>query len=141
MIIKIKKLHSEAVIPTYAKYGDAGLDLTAVAMNINEEGGYVEYNTGLAVEIPYGYVGLLFPRSSVTKTDFMLGNSVGVLDAGYRGEISFRFRKVANTRSMYSIGDRVGQLVIIPFPQITPVEVTSLSDSDRGVGKYGSTGA
>jgi len=140
MIVKVKKLHPSAVIPTYAKNGDAALDLTAISKEWDEEKGLVIFGTGLAFEIPQGYVGLLFPRSSVIKTPLILANSVGVLDAGYRGEVKFMFRPVDRARKNYEIGDRVGQIIIIPFPQITFVEALKLSDSDRGEGGFGSTG-
>lgn len=80
MEVKIKKLNENAVIPTYAKDGDAGMDLTATSKSFDEYGNVV-YGTGLAFEIPKGYVGLLFPRSSNAKTELFLTNSVGVLDS------------------------------------------------------------
>lgn len=80
MEVKIKKLNENAIIPTYAKEGDAGMDLTATSKSFDEYGNVV-YGTGLAFEIPKGYVGLLFPRSSNAKTDLFLTNSVGVLDS------------------------------------------------------------
>ena len=135
MIIKIKKTHPNAVIPAYATDGDAGMDLTAVAFT--EKGMNVTYHTGLSVEIPPGYVGLLFPRSSIYKKDQMLTNSVGVIDSGYRGEIMMKF-----TRSVeqYCIGDRIGQIIILPYPQIKFKEVSELSTSQRSGGGFGSTG-
>jgi dUTP pyrophosphatase len=81
MQVKVKKMHAEAVIPSYAKSGDAGLDLTAVSEEWNEDNSMVTYGTGLSIEIPEGYVGLLFPRSSVCKTSLNLSNSVGVIDS------------------------------------------------------------
>ena len=144
MVVKIKKLVENAVIPAYSKKGDAGLDLTAVSKTIDENSNIV-YGTGLAVEIPEGFVGLLFPRSSNSKMDLILTNSVGVIDSGYRGEIELRYKLVGNgvTPSIvgtYNIGDRVGQLVIIPYPSIEFEEVTELSTTERNTGGYGSTG-
>ena len=139
MKVRIKKLHREAVIPRYAKPGDAGLDLTAVDVS-NDQYGCLTYHTGLAVEIPSGHVGLLFPRSSVYKTGQTLTNCVGVIDSGYRGEIMMKFTLSGN-RSEYEIGDRIGQLIIMPFPSIDFVEVADLSSTDRGDGGYGSTGS
>ena len=92
MKIKIKKLHPEAIIPSYATQGDAGMDMTAITAQIDKSGLFIEYGTGLAVEIPEGYVGLLFPRSSLSKTSLVLANHVGVIDSGYRGEIKFRIK-------------------------------------------------
>ena len=138
MKIKILKLHSSAVIPKYSKFGDAGMDLTAITVSENqEEENYITYHTGLSMEIPIGYVGLLFPRSSVYKTGQSLANSVGVVDSGYRGEIMLKFKKGFGR---YNVGDRVGQIIILPYPAIQFEEVEELSLSDRGEGGFGSTG-
>lgn len=136
MRVKIKKLHPNAVIPKYAKPGDAGLDLTAIG--IEEKGNHITYHTGLVMEIPQGYVGLLFPRSSVYKTHQMLSNCVGVIDSGYRGEIMMKFTR---SRDQYVIGSKIGQLIIMPYPHIEFEEVDQLSDTERGTGGYGSTGS
>ena len=137
MKVKIKKLHPDAVIPSYAKPGDAGMDLTAVWQK--QELDMITYGTGLAIEIPSGHVGLLFPRSSVYKTKMLLTNSVGVIDSGYRGEIMMKF-EMMDSNTKYQPGDRVGQIIVIPYPQIEFQEVEELASSDRGAGGYGSTG-
>lgn len=140
MKVGVKKLHPNAVIPKYAKPGDAGLDLTAVEI-LNDEGFQVTYNTGLAFEIPLGYVGLIFPRSSVRNYQLDLSNCVGVIDSGYRGEVRFTFNKLAGIPSKkYEVGDRIGQMIIMPYPEITLVEMESLSESERGKGGFGSSG-
>lgn len=165
MKVKIKKLHKDAIIPHYAKNGDAGLDLTAVSVKYDEYGNIV-YGTGLAFEIPEGYVGLVFPRSSNAKTNLYLTNSVGVIDSGYRGEVTFKYKVAHNVSSMiqflwqkyvrkmdpmnvrvntlaynvHKVGDRIGQIIIIPYPQIEFVETDELSETERGDGGYGSTG-
>ena len=140
MEVAIKKLHKDAVIPEYAKAGDAGLDLTAVSVETTDD--YYEYGTGLAMEIPRGYVGLIFPRSSISKKDLSLANSVAVIDSGYRGEIKLRFNALKPDWPMkiYEAGDRVGQLVVVPYPQVQLAEVEELSESDRGEGGFGSSG-
>ena len=141
MKVKIKKLHPYAVIPSYAKDGDAGMDLTCID-NYTDEKNCLVYKTGIAVEIPNGYVGLLFPRSSNSKKDLILTNSVGVIDSGYRGEITMKFyptKGLLNCKT-YAMGDRIGQLIIIPYPQIEFEEVEELSETERGAGGYGSTG-
>ena len=145
MKVNVKKLDSNAVVPTYAKHGDAGMDLTATSKSYDENGN-VCYGTQLAFEIPNGFVGLLFPRSSNTKKDLILGNSVGVIDSGYRGEVVFKFRELLPSERdiefgprEYSIGDRIGQIVIMPVPQIEFNVVDDLSTTDRGVGGFGST--
>lgn len=137
MIVKITKTHPEAIVPKYSKPGDAGMDITAVSAVY--ENSYITYNTGLAIEIPFGYVGLLFPRSSVYKTQQSLANSVGVIDSGYRGEIKLKFTRSSDSLE-YNPGDRIGQLMILPYPKIDLVEVEELSETHRGTGGFGSTG-
>src|ERR1700676_3953221 len=122
MKVKFKKLHEDAILPSYAKAGDAGLDMTTIAdglVSLSADGDpgwyYIEYKTGLAVEIPEGFVGLIFPRSSISKSSLILANSVGVCDSGYRGEICFRFKidsglAAGGDVAKYKKGDRIGQL-------------------------------
>ena len=138
MKVKIKKLDERATIPIYAKHGDAGMDLHAIRFQKDSDGNYVYY-TGLSLEIPDGYVGLLFPRSSISKTSHFLRNSVGVIDSGYRGEIMFKFGYGSNIKT-YMVGERVGQLIIMPHPQVEFEEVDDLSDTERGEDGFGSTG-
>ena len=136
----IKKLHPNAVIPTYAKQGDAGMDLVATEI-INEEVFQITYGIGLAMEIPEGFVGLIFPRSSIRKTDLSLTNCVGVIDSGYRGELQATFRKERGVVSKkYEVGDRIAQIMIIPHPDVTFIETDELSSTERGDGGFGSTG-
>lgn len=140
MKVKIKKLYTDAILPTKAHSTDAGWDLYAHSKSFDNKN--IVYGTGVAFEIPEGYVGLLFPRSSNAKTDLLLSNSVGVLDSGYRGEVLFKF-KVARYNYIgdtYDVGDRIGQLIIIPYPEVEFIETDELSDSDRGTGGYGSSG-
>lgn len=168
MLVNIKKLTPEAVIPLYAKEGDAGMDLVATSVDYSNEY-YIEYGTGLAIEIPKGYVGLIFPRSSNSRKDLQLCNSVGVIDSGYRGEVKLRYRRIINPTpkrnfivtdvefqeelnnnvpvprikadfACYDIGDKVGQIIIIPIPFISFNEVQELSETVRGEGGFGSTG-
>ena len=139
MKVKVKKLHPDAVIPKYAKPGDAGLDLTAVSETWNETNTMVTYDTGLSIEIPEGYVGLLFPRSSISKTKLALTNSVGVIDSGYRGPIMFKFNYYEEGM-VYEVGERIGQLIIMPYPQIELEEADELSSTERNAGGFGSTG-
>lgn len=139
MKVKIKRLNKSAVIPKYAKDGDAGLDLTATAYKVNEKGQYV-YTSDLALEIPDGYVGLLFPRSSICKKDLEMTNSVGVIDSNYRGPIKSVFNPTCEDPEIYELGERFAQLIIIPYPKIEFEEVEELSETERGTGGYGSTG-
>ena len=138
--VKFKKLHPQAVMPAYAKKGDAAMDLYAAEIKQDKWGNYV-YLTGVALEIPPGFVGLLFPRSSVSKTSLSLANSVGVVDSGYRGEIMLKYRNHSGINAAYQEGDRVGQLMIMPFPQVELIEVNELSTTERGEGGFGSTGS
>lgn len=156
MKVKIKKLHPDAVIPSYAHATDCGMDLTAVSRTFDEYGNVV-YGFGLAFEIPEGYAGFIFPRSSNYKSGLLLTNCVGIVDSGYRGEVMAKFvtrlnypsyenenkskiRHIYDEDKTYNIGDRVAQMVILPYPKVEFVEVDELSNSDRGDGGYGSTG-
>lgn len=156
MKIKIKKLSENAEVPSYSKRGDAGMDLTATSKWYDDNGNTC-YGTGLAFEIPEGYFGLLVPRSSNAKTDLRLTNSAGILDSGYRGEVMFKYRNdnfskmgggLQNHLMMgdiafnneYEVGDRIGQILVLPYPKIEFEEVEELTDSERGEGGFGSTG-
>lgn len=139
MKVRIKAMHPAAQTPVYAKQGDAGMDLHAVDFEMDKHGNYV-YRTGLAFEIPDGYVGLLFPRSSVSKTGLSLRNSVGVLDSGYRGEVIFKFAG-NSSQPAYEIGDRIGQIIVLPYPEIEFEMVRELNETERGDGGFGSTGS
>lgn len=138
MILNVKRLNDKSALPCYSKKGDAGMDLTCVSLVKSSK--YYEYGTGLAMEIPEGHVGLIFPRSSISKTDHFLRNSVGVIDSGYRGEIKLRMSIPALGETEYKIGDKIGQLIIMKLPWIDIEEVEELSDTDRGEGGFGSTG-
>lgn len=141
MKVKIKKLNDFATIPAYATDGSAGMDITAISKTYDDDGNIV-YGTGLAFEIPQGYVGLLFPRSSNAKMNLILTNSVGVIDSDYRGEVTFKFKRADASceGEQYTIGDRIGQMVIVPYPHIEWEEVKELSATKRGKQGYGSTG-
>lgn len=142
MQIKIKKLNDKAVIPTRGTNGSAGLDLTAVSREYKH--GFIEYDTGLAIELPKNHVGLIFPRSSISNTTLTLCNSVGVLDCDYQGSIKFRFRQTEENQFKqvnYKPGDRIGQLIVIPYPDLEILQVEEFSiKTERGSGGYGSTG-
>lgn len=140
ILVKVKKLVPEAVVPSYSKVGDAGMDLT-ITREIENTTFAVSYGFGIAMEIPKGYVGLVFPRSSVRNTDLILSNCVGVIDSGYRGEIMATFKKTNGLDSIkYKVGERGAQIIILPYPTIYMTEVPELSDSERGTGGFGSTG-
>lgn len=139
MKLKFKLLDEKAVKPVKAHDRDAGYDLTATSIKIKKE--YVQYGTSIAFDIPKGYAGLLFPRSSVTDEDLILKNSIGLIDSGYQGEIKFRFMPTTLSLlpEIYEVGDRIGQIVFIKLPEIELVESDEFEDSERGEGGYGST--
>ena len=143
MKIHFKKLDSKAQKPKFGKPGDAGADLVATSVDFSRDNNnQIVYGTGIAVEIPEGMVGLVFPRSSVRNYALSMANSVGVIDSGYRGEImvTFNIKTSHNTRELYKIGDRIAQLIIIPVPLVQYKEVDELSETQRGIDGHGSTG-
>lgn len=160
VVIKFKKLDPKAVIPTYAHDGDVGMDMTAISVEYDEKKDQYIYHTGLACESERGYGLFLFPRSSNCKTEAYLTNSVGIVDSFiYRGEIQFRYKnrdryrkgflewlagKVDTERALrkapYKAGERIGQMVVFPYPQVEVWEFYELSETERGTGGFGSTG-
>lgn len=191
--IKFKKLNENAVIPSYAHYGDVGMDFTAISVEYDEKLDMYIYHTGLAFESDFHYGQFLFPRSSNRKTDAYLCNSVGIADSAiYRGEILFCYKNrdsintiaesKANAAMMeyyttcnveqknlqwwirkgieiyndtkekvyneakelkyapYKVGDKIGQMVMLTYPNVKLIECEDLSSSDRGVNGFGSTG-
>jgi len=143
LLVNIETCHENAEVPEYQQDGDAGMDLKAVEVkkNTSEQ---LWFNTGLKIAIPRGYVGLIFPRSSISTKQLELANSVGVIDSGYRGEIEVRFNKL-NKDSLHQpysavTNDRIAQLIIMPYPKVEFVETESLNfDTSRGSGGFGST--
>ena len=141
--IKIKKLNDFAVVPVYATEGAAGMDMTAISKTYDDHGNIV-YGTGIAMEIPEGYVGIVAPRSSNAKKGLVMGNSIGIIDSDYRGEITFKFKPLpklfGEQMEDYNVGDRIGQITFLAYPKIEFEEVKELSETPRGKGGYGSTG-
>ena len=144
--VKIKKLHKDAVIPKYETVGSVGMDLTATSKKYDEYGNVV-FGTGISIQLPDGYYADLRPRSSISKYDLVLANSVGTIDSDYRGELILKFKPSVyfgvnrgdDDGVMYDVGDRIAQLVILPYPKVSFVEVDELSDTERGTGGFGST--
>jgi len=149
LFVYFKKLHEDAILPEYATPGSAGMDCVTVTDGV-DKGEYIQYKLGFSVKIPEGYVGYLFPRSSISTTDLSLSNSVGVIDSDYRGEVQARFFAKnfsplsktldARTKYKYHKGDRVCQLIIMPIPRVASQWVDELDDTVRGDGGHGSTG-
>lgn len=143
MELKIKRLNDKAIMPIRAHEGDAGLDLTCteITTEINECGQLIlVYHTGLAMTLPTGCVGLLVPRSSICKKSLMQCNSCGILDESYTGEVMFKMKSTTDVvPAVYKVGERIGQLVIVPYYTPTITEVTELENTARGEGGFGST--
>ena len=148
MQVKIKKLDSTAVIPTRGSAYAAGYDLYANIVHPFEDNCIVEIQpgetqkvgTGIALEIPDGYFGAVFARSGLAaKQGLRPANCVGVIDSDYRGEILVAIHNDSDTVQTIQNGDRVAQLVILPYLNIEFEETTELSDTDRGAGGFGST--
>lgn len=142
-VVKFKKLHEKAKLPTYAKEGDAGMDLYAVEPAILRIGDAPRMvATGLACEVPPGYFMSIRERSGLAIRGVRVGG--GVLDSGYRGEIkvilSFQFHRIAGTEVRIEIGDRIAQAIIQPYATATIEEVKELGSSERGSSGWGSTG-
>jgi dUTP pyrophosphatase len=145
MKVNFKKLHPAAQLPKYAKPGDAAMDLYAVEVkkhidSATDEITKLVIDSGIAFEIPKGFVGLVFPRSSIQSTGLRLTNGVGVIDSGYRGSVKAVFDIIDSSLSYYEEGDRFAQLMIIPYPIVEFEEVKELSFTERGEGGFGSTG-
>ena len=143
--VRYKKLQPDAAEPMRGSAFAAGYDLTAVSYEWDDDNNVMVYHTGLAFEIPHGHVGLLFPRSSIYKKDVMLTNCVGVLDSDYRGEVLFkyalRYHMGKDKPVIYEVGERIGQLVVMPVPNVFFLESDTLTETERGTKGYGSTGA
>ena len=135
------KLTDGATLPKHAKQGDAGMDLTSRQTVEIAPQGTVMVGTGVAMEIPEGFVGLVFPRSGLaSKRGVNLTNCVGVIDSGYRGEIKAPLYNAGHETQVVERGERVCQIVIVPFVTCECVKVDELSDTERGDGGFGSTG-
>lgn len=141
--MKIKKIHEKAVVPHYATEGSAGLDLTVIS---DEDTIIIPYQstmlcrTGLAFEIPKGYVGLVYIRSFVgAKLDLVLSNQVGVIDSDYRGEVMLPLRNLGRGARVIESGTRIAQMVITPILSSNIEVVDELTETKRGNGGFGST--
>ena len=144
MRIKVKKIDNRAILPTYGTAFSAGADLYAVCdsdVTIGS-GKTVLIHTGLSVEIPEGYAGLIYARSGLaTKKGLAPANKVGVIDSDYRGEIMVALHNHSGIEQVVAHGERIAQLVITPFLKVDYMETDELSDTARGEGGFGSTGS
>ena len=144
MELRFQRLSDAARLPGVANPGDAGLDLHAAErLTLGPAGGRGSVGTGLAVEIPPGHAGLVLPRSGLAaKHGIALVNAPGLIDSGYRGEIRVLLLNTDPGEPFeIAIGDRVAQLVVVPFVETEPLEVEELSASERGEGGFGSSGS
>lgn len=139
--LPVQRLHPDAVVPTYAHPGDAGLDLTSVTSVTLAPGERAAAPTGLAMAIPEGWVGLVHPRSGLARRyGVTVANAPGTIDAGYRGEVLVLLVNLGDEPVTLEAGERVAQLLLQRVGAAEVVEVTSLDDSSRGTGGFGSTG-
>lgn len=140
--LRFKQLLRDAQLPTRAHDIDSGIDIYAATI-IRNTRTELWFGTGIAVEIPIGFSGLIFPRSSISKIPLTLANSVGVIDPGYRGEIQIRFNRlefIGKNNDDYRIGNRVAQMIIVQVPNFIPVWADELEDSERRADGWGSSG-
>jgi dUTP pyrophosphatase len=140
MNIKIKKLNNDAIIPNYARAWDAGADLYATEDFLLPKRGYGIVPTGIAMEIPNGFVGLIHPRSSLGSRGITVMNAPGTIDAGYRGEIKVILANHTDSDYPVAKGDKIAQLVIQEVVEAHFIESEELNNSDRNIGGFGSTG-
>jgi len=143
MKVKVKKLDQRAVLPTYGSAGAAGADLYALTDgDVTIGAGETRLiGTGLALEIPTGYVGLIYARSGLaTKRGLAPANKVGVIDSDYRGELKVALYNQSGAPQTIAAGERIAQLVIAPYLTADYEEADELTDSKRGAGGFGSTG-
>lgn len=140
MIGRKLKAVCEGEAPAYAHEGDAGLDLRAAEGGAVPAGGSLLVRTGVRVEIPSGCVGLVFPRSGLGSKGITLRNAVGVVDSGYRGEVMAALWNTAGEDFRFEKGDRICQMVVMPYCPCEVVPVDELEGSERGAGGHGSTG-
>lgn len=141
MILKIRKISDEAVIPRYAHFGDAGMDLFSVENCTINPGETRLIKTGISIELPEGYEAQVRPRSGMAlKNSITVLNTPGTIDAGYRGEVGVILINHSNQEFEITKGMKIAQMVISQFTMAIVQEVDELSDSDRGSGGFGSTG-
>ncbi len=139
LVLKIKKLRPDAVMPTYAHSGDAGLDMYTCEAVTVAPGERVTVSTGIAMEIPEGYVGLVWDKSGISIKGG-LKTMGGVVDSPYRGEIMIGIINLSSEPYVFEKGHKVAQMVIQKKENVVVEEVTELSDTSRGQGGFGSTG-
>lgn len=136
--LKIKKMNPEAVLPSYAHPGDVGLDVYSMEEKILNPGEHHIFNVGFAMEFPIGYAAIVKDKGSISKAG--LHSMGGVFDAGYRGEYNIHLVNLSDQSYTVEKGDKIAQLIIYPVEIAGIEEVSDLSDSSRGDGRYGSTG-
>lgn len=139
--LPVQRLHPDAVVPSYAHAGDAGLDLTSVAPVTLPPGGRAAVPTGLAMAVPDGWVGLVHPRSGLARRHgITVANAPGTIDAGYRGEVLVLLVNLGDEAVTLEVGERIAQLLLQRVGAAVVHEVASLDDTSRGAGGFGSTG-
>lgn len=141
MILTVKKLNTNATLPRYATPGAACFDLHALEGGLIVPGCAQVFGTGLAFEIPFGHVMQIFVRSGLAFNEGVrLVNSTGIIDPDYRGEVRIGLHNAGQYQVVISRGDRIAQAMIVAAPRVEIVEVSALSETERGEGGFGSTG-
>lgn len=142
MKIKIKKLHPDALVPTYGTPGSACFDLYSIAHKMGESDREITYHTGLGFEVPEGHVMLVFSRSGHGfRHGARLANCVGVIDSDFRDEVLVKHRVDGPRAMRFMAGNRIAQALVLPVEQVQFDVVDELSKTERGTGGFGSTGA
>ncbi len=136
--LKIKKLHKDMKMPSYAHPGDVGLDLCSLEDVTIPPGGHHRFMNGFALEFPHGFAAIVKDKGSISKAGLHVMG--GVFDAGYRGEYNVHLVNLGNSSYTFEKGDKVAQLVILPVEIVALEEVEELSETSRGEGRFGSTG-
>jgi dUTP pyrophosphatase len=136
--MKIKPLYPESKLPTKATDGSIGHDL--YAHTVSKGAYYIEYGTGIAIQPPEGYYAIIVPRSSISNRGLSLANSLGIIDPDFIGELKLRFYEIDSKYDHYEVGEKIGQLILLPIIPINIEIVDSLKETERGSGGFGSTG-
>jgi len=142
--IKVKKLHSDTILPQRAHSSDVGYDVVAVEDGkVSSDYNFIEYDVGFSLEIPAGYHVQIFPRSSISKYDMALANSVAIIDQDYRGPIKLRFRifKCVKDAKIYKKGDKIALMILVKTQSLPFIFSDEINETKRGEGGFGSTGS
>lgn len=139
-IVKLKKLNEDAIVPEYAYPTDAGMDLKSSEEYVLMPNETAMINTGLSIAIPEKFFGGIYSKSGLASRGIIVANSPGIVDTMYRGEVKVLLYNRTKAPHQINIGDKIAQLILMPFEQIKFREVEELDETDRKDGGFGSTG-